>query len=124
MTDVDINQALRNDAATGDPAIGVRDAEVSRWSRESAIEAGQKEGLELTDEHFAVIELLQKVYVERGPAPHARYLANILNDTFEAKGGSRYLYQLFPGGPVNQGSRLAGVPSPHDTESPSFGSTF
>ncbi|MBU2581611.1 MAG: TusE/DsrC/DsvC family sulfur relay protein [Alphaproteobacteria bacterium] len=122
--DVDINKAIRNDVEAGDPAAAVRANEVANWTREGAIEAARAEGLDLGDEHFAVIELLQKLYVERGAAPHARYLANILNEEFERQGGSRYLYQLFPGGPVGQGSRLAGVPAPHDTADLSFGSTY
>jgi TusE/DsrC/DsvC family sulfur relay protein len=124
MTDFDINKAIRNDAETGDPTVAVREAEVASWTRDGAIAASKAEGLDLTDEHFAVLELLQQLYIERGVAPHARYLANILCDRFEQHGGSRYLYQLFPGGPVGQGSRLAGVPAPHDTKDLSFGSTY
>lgn len=124
MTDFDINKAIRNDAETGDPTVAGREAEIASWTRDGAIAAGKAEGLDLTDEHFAVLKLLQQLYIERGVAPHARHLANILCDRFEQHGGRRYLYQLFPGGPVGQGSRLAGVPAPHDTKDLSFGSTY
>lgn len=124
MDDVDISKAITNDDAAQNPAASLREAEVARWTREGAIVAAKEEDLELTDEHFAVIEVLQKLYVERGLAPHARNVSKVLNACFDAQGGSRYLYQLFPGGPVGQGSRLAGIPTPQGTTNLSFGSTF
>ena len=124
MSDIDINKAIEAHQSGADLDAAARAQEVSGWSREAAREQAQAEGIALGDDHWAVIDLLRKTYVERGHAQHARLLSGLLNDAFADKGGSKYLYQLFPGGPVAQGSRLAGVPAPHDTQDRSFGSSF
>ena len=124
MSDIDINKAIAAQYSGADLDAAARAHEVGGWSRETALEMAQAEGLALGEDHWAVIDLLRKTYVERGRMQHARFLAGLLNDAFADKGGSKYLYQLFPGGPVAQGSRLAGVPAPHDTQDLSFGSSF
>lgn len=124
MTDIDINKAI----AAGQPGADLdelaRAEEVGGWSPEKAEALARAEGIELGPDHWRALEMLRSLYIARGPAPHARALSGLLDAEFAGKGGSRYLYQLFPGGPVAQGSRLAGVPAPHDTQDPSFGSTF
>lgn len=127
MSEIDITKLLHVNGPTavpGDPAQLIRAAEVAQWSEEKAAGLARDDGLELTPAHMKAIKLLQEIYVARGRAPHARLLAGELNSAFAAEGGSRFLYQLFPGGPVAQGSRLAGVPAPHDTRDLSFGSTY
>lgn len=127
MTEIDINKLLDTAgpaAAANDPAVTMRAAEVAQWSEAKAASLASADGLVLTPAHMKAIKLLQDLYVARGRAPHARLLAAELNAAFAAEGGSRFLYQLFPGGPVAQGSRLAGTPAPHDTRDLSFGSTY
>ena len=124
MTEADINKLMELGAAGQDPAQQMRAAEIDQWSEARVREAATKDDLPLTDEHFAVIRFLQNLYIQRGRAPHARLVSTMLNKEFDSKGGSQYLYRLFPGGPVAQGSRLAGVPAPHDTQDRSFGSTY
>lgn len=125
MTDVDINKMIITAAQKGgDPAQIVRANEISGWSREEARAKAAAEGIDLGADHWKVIEFLQGLYVSNGPAAHARQVSSALNDRFATMGGSKFLYQLFPGGPVAQGSRLAGIPAPHDTRDLSFGSTY
>lgn len=125
MTDVDINALIANAAQKpGDPAQTARTAQIAGWSRETAQALAAAEGLELGGDHWKVIEFLRSRYVSRGPATHARKLSAELNEHFAAEGGGRFLYMLFPGGPVAQGSRLAGVPAPSDARDLSFGSSY
>lgn len=124
MTDIDINKAIGVAQAGADLDQMAREDEIRGWSRDEAIRTAQAEGVELGDAHWKVIDFLREIYVQRGVAPHARMLSNMLNGEFSAAGGSRFLYQLFPGGPVAQGSRIAGVPAPHDAQDLSFGSSF
>lgn len=124
MSDIDINKAMTLARHGEDLDEVARAQEIANWSRETAAERAKAEGLELTQDHWRVIEMLQALYVEGGQSDHARDIANTLNNEFAADGGSKFLFRLFPGGPVAQGSRIAGVPAPHDASDPSFGSTF
>lgn len=124
MTDIDINKAIATGEPGANPDVLARAHEIGGWSREQAIEMAKAEGIELGVDHWTVIELLRTNYVEHGRTRHARHLAGLLDDAFAAQGGSKFLYLLFPGGPVSQGSRLAGIPAPHDARDLSFGSSY
>jgi len=69
-------------------------------------------GMMLTEEHWNVINFVKDVYHQSGfSAPTSRQLRNQLKAQFKDKGGNRYLYQLFPDGPIRTVSFLTGVPS-------------
>lgn len=99
-----------------------RMAELEEWDESIAREKASQEDLELTAEHLEVLQFLRVHYVKHGHTRHARDLTQALDAEFGAKGGRKYLYTLFPHGPVAQGGRLAGVPTPADSVDASFGS--
>lgn len=80
-----------------------------------------KEGIELTDEHLGVIECLRDYYLELGEAENGRDLEEMLDEIFDGHGGRKYLWTLFPGGPVSQGMRIAGLPVPPHSGDKGFG---
>ena len=45
----------------------------------------------------------------------------MLNEVFAGHGGRKYLWRLFPGGPVTQGLRIAGLPLPPHSGDKGFG---
>lgn len=95
---------------------------LDHWSPLTAKEMAYEEGIEeLTEAHWHVIHALQNLYRENGSAKNPRELIKVLEKDFIDEGGRRYLYELFPKGPVSQGSRLAGVPPPPYSSDPSFG---
>jgi len=94
------------------------------WDRSKSVHQATEEGINLTDEHWAVIIYLRKRYLEQGLPRHARYLARELNQQFTPQGGNKYLRHLFPGGPVSQGSRLASLRTPADATDASFGTSY
>lgn len=81
----------------------------------------EQEGIQLTDEHMGVLECLRDYYLELGEAENGRDLEEMLNEIFDGHGGRKYLWRLFPGGPVTQGSRIAGLPIPPHTGDKGFG---
>ncbi|MDP3586207.1 MAG: TusE/DsrC/DsvC family sulfur relay protein [Thiobacillus sp.] len=95
----------------------------SDWSLEQAEEVAQTEGLELTEAHWEVVRALQELCTQNAePALNARDLHDALDEHFHAEGGIKYLYQLFPEGPLAQGCLLAGVEPPAGTRDQGMGS--
>ena len=98
-------------------------ADLDPWSVEQAVAMAGAEGMELTEMHLDVLCFIRDRYVECGPFPTARFLLNALEHEYAELGGGRFLFELFPGGPVTQGCRLAGLPVPAGSVDPSFGTT-
>jgi len=55
---------------------------------------------------------------------NARELHDALEERFHSRGGMKFLYDLFPGGPVTQGCRLAGLEPPAGSHEEGFGSVM
>ncbi len=105
-----------------DPEKQDRLADLENWDQKVGEELARQEGLTMTAAHWAVVTFLRDYYREHGRARSGRVLTEALEARFFAQGGRKYLYQLFPGGPVAQGSRIGAVPAPQYTEDHSFGS--
>jgi TusE/DsrC/DsvC family sulfur relay protein len=95
-----------------------------QWTRTKSRALAQAEGIELNDEHWAVVMFLRGHYLEHGLPGAARLTARALKSHFSAQGGNPYLHRLFPGGPVTQGSRFANVRTPAYATDPSFGTSY
>lgn len=93
------------------------------WSESFAKDSASAEGLILSDEHLEVLYAIQEYY-SRHELPHInmRELHDALDEKFHLKGGMKYLYTLFPDGPVAQGCRLAGLEPPAGAVDKGFGS--
>lgn len=121
MAGVDINKYIADREAMGrDPEGYMMDLEP--WSEAQAKARAEEEGIELEGVHWEVIHFLRDRFLREGQAKSGRHVLEALDQEFVARGGKRYLYTLFPGGPVTQGSRFAGLPLPPYTTDPSFGS--
>lgn len=93
------------------------------WTPGKASSAAAEMGIELEQDHWDTLRALQEYYARHeGGQIQARQLHDALEERFHVKGGLRYLYQLFPGGPVAQGCRLAGLEAPAGAVDPGFGS--
>jgi tRNA 2-thiouridine synthesizing protein E len=119
-----INNA--QDSETFSQYAGIRLAELidQDWSRNKSAKLAMYEGISLTDKHWDVIAYLRKQYLEHGLPRFARTTARALNKQFAAQGGNKYLYSLFAGGPVTQGSRLANLRTPANATDISFGTSY
>ena len=92
------------------------------WSEAEAISLAAEENIEMTDAHWEVIHFLRGHCEENGTACSARLVLRAMTARFKREGGKRYLYTLFPRGPVVQATRIAGIPLPSYSLDLSFGS--
>ena len=91
-----------------------------RWDEESARAKAAETGVLLTKGSWDVVRFLQKYFAAHEQIEVHR-LVRALQKHFQHLGGRRYLYQLFPGGPITQGSRIAGLTPPPGCTDDSFG---
>lgn len=91
------------------------------WSPIMAKQMAEEEGLDITEDHWEVIRAVQE-YCDKNEKIRLPELHDALEEKFHFKGGMKYLYTLFPGGPMAQGCRLAGLESPRGSIDLSFGS--
>lgn len=94
---------------------------LAHWSPLFANRQAQAEGIFLSDEHWAIINYLRERYREHGDPKNAREILKDLEEKFTDGHGRGILYEMFPGGPVSQASRFAGLPLPPYSSDPSFG---
>ncbi|MES9855526.1 MAG: TusE/DsrC/DsvC family sulfur relay protein [Sedimenticola sp.] len=92
------------------------------WNQELAVELAKEESIELSSEHWAVIHFLRHHCESNGTTCSARLLLKAMMSEFKQQGGKRYLYTLFPRGPVVQATKIAGIPLPAHSLDLSFGS--
>ena len=87
--------------------------DVNNWNEDLAQIIANEEGLEMTDEHWEVVNFLREYYNEYQIAPAVRVLVKAVKKKFGAeKGSNKYLYELFPYGPAKQACKIAGLPKP------------
>ena len=65
----------------------------------------KEEGIEMTDQHWAVIEFLQQSFRNSDPL-------SIRSVGKRGPVSIKELYALFPGGPLKKASKIAGIPKP------------
>lgn len=81
------------------------------WSEDFARVLAREEELELTDEHWQVINFIRDYYHEHRVQPQVRAMITHFTGKWGSERGSNHsLHEIFPkGGPQKQGNRLAGV---------------
>ena len=77
----------------------------SQWTREIGIEIAKEEGIQMTDQHWSVIEFIQQSFQN----------SDQLSVRSIGKRGPvsiKEFYELFPDGPLKKASKIAGIPKP------------
>ena len=82
------------------------------WSSEVAVAMADNDGVELVDDHWILIDFLNRFYAEYSVAPELPILArNLCKDQNDCRWTRRYIKELFPGG-AKTACRYAGLPTP------------
>lgn len=86
---------------------------INEWSENLANEIAKVEQVNMTAEHWEVVNFLREYYAEYQIAPAVRVLTKAITKKLGAeKGSNKYLYELFPYGPAKQACKIAGLPKP------------
>lgn len=83
------------------------------YSEEAVKVIAEAEGIELTENHWAVINYFRDKYRDEGKTPNFR---NFMKDMEEILPGvdSKGMYDMFPqDGPAKQAVKIAGLPKPY-----------
>jgi tRNA 2-thiouridine synthesizing protein E len=87
--------------------------DLSDWNESVAAALAREDGIELTDEHWALVELIRDFYRSYEVSPAMRVLVKHAREQLgEERGNSIYLLKLFPGSPAKVLARIAGLPRP------------
>jgi len=88
-------------------------SDLNDWEKEVASVMAKAEDIELSDDHWEIINFLREYYEEYQVAPAVRILTKAIGKKLgKDKGNSKYLYELFPYGPAKMACKYAGLPKP------------
>ena len=69
-------------------------ADLNEWTRDAAVELAKTESIDMTENHWEVIDFLREYYDEYQIAPAVRVLTKAIGKKLgKEKGNSKYLYE-------------------------------
>lgn len=82
------------------------------WDREVAAVIAAAEGIELTQDHWDVIDYLREAYFDHnGEQPNNRAILKAMQERWPGRPvDNKTLFDLFPGNPSKQAGKIAGLP--------------
>lgn len=88
-------------------------ADISQWEPAVAEYMAKQDDVELTENHWVILNILRDYYDEFQTAPAVRVLCKQIGKKLgKEKGNNKYVYELFPEGPAVQACKYAGLPKP------------
>ena len=86
-------------------------ANLDEWNEKIAEVIAADEGIELTPEHWDVINYLRDEYLNNNAnQPNNRTMLKDMGSKWGKKVTSKMMYDLFPGNPSKQAGRIGGLP--------------
>jgi tRNA 2-thiouridine synthesizing protein E len=83
------------------------------WDRTVAEQLASQESIDLTAEHWRVLEFMRNYFEEHGIAADARHVIKYMDeDMGMGKAAHNHLFKLFPYGYVKQACKIAGMKRP------------
>ncbi|MBI5188762.1 MAG: TusE/DsrC/DsvC family sulfur relay protein [Nitrospirae bacterium] len=83
------------------------------WEEGMAPELAGQDEITLDEKHWEIIKWLREYFIKFQIAPPIKMLVKEMGKRFgPEKANTKYLYELFPGGPAKQACRYAGLPKP------------
>ncbi len=86
---------------------------LDEWNEGVAGYIAEQEGVDMTEAHWEVVNFLRDYYQKYQIAPMIKILVKEIGKVMgPEKGNTKYLYELYPGGPAKQACKIAGLPKP------------
>lgn len=83
------------------------------WTPEVAITIASEQAIDLSEDHWEIINLVRNFYRTYEVSPVMRVLVKtVRKELGDEKGTSLYLMSLFPGSPAKLAAKIAGLPKP------------
>ena len=76
------------------------------WTEDIAVEIAKSESIDLTDEHWKVINYMRDDFEASGKVPSIRRLKN------SGEVSTKDIYRLFPKGPAKKAAKISGLSKP------------
>ena len=90
---------------------------LSDWNEDVALLLADSEGIELSKEHWEVINLVRDYYRQYQISPATRVLVKVTREHLgKEKGNSIHLMKLFSGKPAKLISKISGLPKPRNCD--------
>ncbi|MRR51838.1 MAG: TusE/DsrC/DsvC family sulfur relay protein [Rhodocyclaceae bacterium] len=88
-------------------------ANLEDWTEDVAKVLSAQDELELTENHWKVLNWIRAYYEENSTAPNLRVMTKTIGgDLGDEYSDKKFLFDLFPYGPAKQAARYAGMPKP------------
>ena len=86
---------------------------LDEWSEAVAHGIAQNENVELTEEHWDIINEARAYFLEYRVVAEPRVFSKLMKQKFGAdRSSSKYIYSLFPYGLIKSANKIAGLPRP------------
>jgi TusE/DsrC/DsvC family sulfur relay protein len=86
---------------------------LDEWSKEIAEGIAKNENVQLTDEHWDIINLAREYFEENSIVAEPRKFSKMMAKKYgKDRSSSKYIYTLFPYGLVKSANKIAGLPRP------------
>jgi len=87
--------------------------DLSEWSEQVAEGIAQNEKVELTPEHWDIINEARDYFTEYGTVAEPRVFSKLMKKKYGAdRSSQQYIYSLFPYGLIKSANKIAGLPRP------------
>ena len=86
---------------------------LDEWNEELAAIIAINEKVELTDEHWDIINEARTFFYEEGKVCEPRNFSKLMKKKYgKDRSDSKYIYGLFPYGLIKSANKIAGLPRP------------
>lgn len=87
--------------------------DLSEWSEGVAYAIAANENVDLTDEHWDIINEARAYFEEFGVVAEPRLFSKLMKKKYGAdRSSQQYIYSLFPYGLIKSANKIAGLPRP------------